>query len=185
MNWVVHPSSGQYTYTYNTSLLSYVHKTLLTQGSLRPFPSLIHPWRCIRKYTPLGQLVLAVLKSILPLFFLGFPYEERMRNICYIAAPQQPQNTRKMPYSEWQSIISNDLHILSVRVSETSHPTFSPLYDVLDHINHIFSETSWSKDIKTDITKCLIHKYTNTNTQIQHRPQCQKDPTCGIFLKRL
>jgi len=42
----------------------------------------------------------------------------------------------------------------------------SPLYDVFDHTNHTFSESSWSKDIKTDITKCLIHKYTNTNTQI-------------------
>merc|ERR1712055_860318 len=27
-----------------------------------------------------------------------------------------------------------------------------------------------------------IHKY--TNTQIQHMTKCQKDPTCGIFLKR-
>ena len=42
----------------------------------------------------------------------------------------------------------------------------SPLYDVLDHTNHTFSESYWSKDIKTDITKCLMHKYTNTNTQI-------------------
>ena len=42
----------------------------------------------------------------------------------------------------------------------------SPFYDVLGHTNHIFSESSWSKDIRTDITKCLIHKYTNTNTQI-------------------
>ena len=31
---------------------------------------------------------------------------------------------------------------------------------------HIFSESPWSQDIKTDITKCLILKYTNTNTQI-------------------
>ena len=41
-----------------------------------------------------------------------------------------------------------------------------PLYDVLDHANHTFSESSRSKDIYTDIPKCLIHKYTNTNTQI-------------------
>merc|ERR1711989_262418 len=33
----------------------------------------------------------------------------------------------------------------------------------IQHTNHIFSERSWSKDIKSDITKCLIHKYTNTN----------------------
>ena len=42
----------------------------------------------------------------------------------------------------------------------------SPLYDVLDHTNHTFSESYWSKDIKTDITKCLMHKCTNTNTQV-------------------
>ena len=58
----------------------------------------------------------------------------------------------------------------------------SPLYDVLDHKNHTFSESYWSKEIKTDITKCLMHKY--TNTKIQHMTKCQKDPTCGIFLKR-
>ena len=29
-----------------------------------------------------------------------------------------------------------------------------------------------------------IQKYKNTNTQIQHMTKCQKDPTCGIFLKR-
>jgi len=38
-----------------------------------------------------------------------------------------------------------------------------PLYGVLDHT---FSESSRSKYIYTDIPKCLIHKYTNTNTQI-------------------
>ena len=47
----------------------------------------------------------------------------------------------------------------------------SPLYDFLDHTNHTFSESSWSKDIKTDISKCLMHKYTNTNTQI-HKYSC-------------
>merc|ERR1712020_299412 len=31
-------------------------------------------------------------------------------------------------------------------------------------------------------TKIKIHKY--TNTQIQHMTKCQKDQTCGIFLKR-
>merc|ERR1712020_588707 len=31
-------------------------------------------------------------------------------------------------------------------------------------------------------TQIQIHKY--TNTQIQHMKKCQKDPTCGIFLKR-
>ena len=31
-------------------------------------------------------------------------------------------------------------------------------------------------------TQIHIHKY--TNTQIQHIMKCQKDPTCGIFMKR-
>ena len=31
-------------------------------------------------------------------------------------------------------------------------------------------------------TQTQIHKY--TNTQIQHMTKCQKDLTCGIFLKR-
>merc|ERR1711874_809841 len=36
--------------------------------------------------------------------------------------------------------------------------------------------------VKLTITKIQIHKY--TNTQIQHMTKCQKDPICGIFLKR-
>merc|ERR1711989_225014 len=35
---------------------------------------------------------------------------------------------------------------------------------------------------KYKFTNTQIHKY--TNTQIQHMRKCQKDPTCGIFLKR-
>ena len=29
-----------------------------------------------------------------------------------------------------------------------------------------------------------MRKYKNTNTQIQHMTKCQKDPTCGKYLKR-
>ena len=36
--------------------------------------------------------------------------------------------------------------------------------------------------VKRTNTKNTITKY--TNTQIQHKTKCQKDPTCGIFLKR-
>ena len=36
--------------------------------------------------------------------------------------------------------------------------------------------------VKSANTKIQIQKY--TNTQIQHKTKCQKDPTCGIFLKR-
>ena len=42
--------------------------------------------------------------------------------------------------------------------------------------------------MKNDIPVCQTHKYKNTNTkytitQIQHMTKCQKDPTCGTFLK--
>ena len=66
-----------------------------------------------------------------------------------------------------------------------------PLYDVLDHANHTFSESSRSKDIYTDIPKCLIHKYTNTNTQ-RHKDTYtaydkvpERPSMCYIFEKRL
>ena len=36
--------------------------------------------------------------------------------------------------------------------------------------------------VKSANTKIQIQKY--TNTQIQHKTKCQKDPTYGIFLKR-
>ena len=47
------------------------------------------------------------------------------------------------------------------------------------------------KDVKSGIPMCQKRKYKNTNTQIhkytntqiQHMTKCQKDPTCGIFLK--
>ena len=75
-----------------------------------------------------------------------------------------------------------ELHYLPLFVVRTSRMVTSPLYDVLDHTNHTFSESYWSKDIKTDITKCLIYKY--TSTQIQHITKCQKHQIYGIFLKR-
>ena len=34
------------------------------------------------------------------------------------------------------------------------------------------------------VSNTQIQKYKYTNTQIQHMMKCQKDPTCGIFLKR-
>ena len=60
----------------------------------------------------------------------------------------------------------------------------SHLHSTLDHTNHTFSESYWSKDIKTHITKCLMHKNTNTNTQIQFEFNLQISLTCAIFLKR-
>ena len=56
----------------------------------------------------------------------------------------------------------------------------------------IFLKRGLFKDIKNDIPMCQKRKYKNTNTQIhkhtntqiQHMTKCQKDPPCGIFLKR-
>ena len=61
----------------------------------------------------------------------------------------------------------------------------------------IFLKRGLFRGIKNDIhmcqsanTKIQLHKYTitqihkYTNTQIRHMAKCQKDPTCGIFLKR-
>ena len=42
---------------------------------------------------------------------------------------------------------------------------------------------NWSSsDLPNPNTNTQIHKH--TNTQIQHITKCQKDPPCGIFLKR-
>ena len=92
--------------------------------------------------------------------------------------------------------ISNSLKIAKLSLQHPWQILSSPLYDVSDHDEmperpnkwYIFEKRivhcSMFKDIKTDITNCLIHKYTNTNTQIQHMTKCQKDPTSGIFLTR-
>ena len=34
------------------------------------------------------------------------------------------------------------------------------------------------------VSNTQIEKYKYTNTRIQHMEKCQKDPTCGVFLKR-
>ena len=42
---------------------------------------------------------------------------------------------------------------------------------------------NWSRsDLPNPNTNTQIHKH--TNTQIQHITKCQKNPPCGIFLKR-
>ena len=56
----------------------------------------------------------------------------------------------------------------------------------------IFLKRGLFRGIKNDIHTCQTRKYKNpitqihkyTNTQIRHMAKCQKDPTCGIFLKR-
>ena len=78
---------------------------------------------------------------------------------------------------------------LSVR-PQASHPSISPLYDILDHTNQIFSESLWhplsthppplTRDPNTNTQ---IHKY--TNKQIQLWLKLNIGITCAIFLKRL
>ena len=61
-----------------------------------------------------------------------------------------------------------------------------------DPTSGIFLRRGLFKGIKNDIPMCQTRKYKNpitqihkyTNTQIRHIAKCQKDPTCGIFLKR-
>ena len=43
--------------------------------------------------------------------------------------------------------------------------------------NAIFLKSPGSKDIKTDIPNCQIHKYKFTNTQIQRLKKCQEYKT--------
>ena len=52
-----------------------------------------------------------------------------------------------------------------------------------DHVRHLI----WNIAVKwmiSHVSNAQIQKYIYTNTQIQHMAKCQKDPTCGIFLKR-
>ena len=112
--------------------------------------------------------------------------------ICIIPLRREPGNLR---FTEHKlHVIKQLAHLslpwsigwvaLSFLVRSFVRPAMvtSPLPLARDPQTHTFSESSWSNDIKTDITKCLMHKY--TNTQIQHILKCQEDPTCGIFLKR-
>ena len=51
----------------------------------------------------------------------------------------------------------------SVRCPQTWHPSISPLYDILDHTNQIFSESLWCP-LSTHPPP--LSRYPNTNTQI-------------------
>ena len=75
---------------------------------------------------------------------------------------------------------------LSVRRNQASHPTLSPLYDLLDPTNQIFSESLWyplsthPSPLSFDPnTNTQIHKYTNTaSVKVAHRQNM-----CHIFEK--
>ena len=55
---------------------------------------------------------------------------------------------------------------------------------LINPYNAIFLKSPGSKDIKTDIPNCQIHKYTYTNTQIQLMTKCQEYQTYVVFLNR-
>ena len=58
--------------------------------------------------------------------------------------------------------------------------TFSPLCDVLEHKNHIFSESLSSGD-DNDRDEYL-QKYKDTHTQTKTNTKCFQDPIYAIFL---
>ena len=69
------------------------------------------------------------------------------------------------------------------KVQSIKHCKTSPIYDVLDHKNHIFSESSWSKDIKTinQLSYPQIHKNKYTNTQLHNIWRSAKNPQHVVY----
>ena len=84
-----------------------------------------------------------------------------MPKICF------SHDIAKLSLPTAQRLSSSIFHCLFVVVRPAWwHLLLSPLYDVLDHTNHTFSERWWYKDLKNNVPGCLTCKYTNTNTQI-------------------
>ena len=71
----------------------------------------------------------------------------------------------KTPPPSIQGLSSLIFPCLSSFVVRPSRMVTSPLYDVLDHTNHTFSESSSSNNIKNYIPMCQTHKYKSTYTQ--------------------
>ena len=69
---------------------------------------------------------------------------------------------------------------LSVRLSPWWHLHLSPPCDVLDHTNHIFSESLSSGD-DNDRDK---YKYKDTHIQTKTNTKCFQDPMYAKFIKR-
>ena len=110
-----------------------------------------------------GWVVLQLLSCTI-LFHWSTYIKDKMNSVVSLSyCETQPSSIQRLSSIIFPCSSSSFVVVVVVRPSRM---VTSPLYDVLDHINHTFSESSWSKDIKTDISKCLMHKYTNTNTQI-------------------
>ena len=72
---------------------------------------------------------------------------------------------------------------LVVRPSAWWHLHLSPLYDVRDHTNHIFSESLSSGDDNDWDEELQKDKYKDTQTQTKTETKCFKDPMYAIFIK--
>ena len=59
----------------------------------------------------------------------------------------------------------------------------SPLYDVPDHTNHIFSESLSSGDDNDRDKYLQKDKYKDTHTQTKTNTKCFEDPIYAIFIK--
>ena len=83
----------------------------------------------------------------------------------------------------WVALYS--LVCLSVRPSAWWHLHLSPLYDVLDHTNHIFSESSSSGDDNDWDEELQKDKYKDKDTQTHTKTEtkCFQDPMYAIFIK--
>ena len=70
-----------------------------------------------------------------------------------------------------------ELEMIFLLHPTSSHPTYKPyiFWKILVQGYQIWYY---------QVSHTQIHKYKYTNTQIQHITKCQKDPTCGIFMKR-
>ena len=78
---------------------------------------------------------------------------------------------------------------LSVVRPQTWHPSISPLYDILDNTNQIFSENQWRPlSTHSPITTPLLPKYKYTNKQIHKYTNIAWvkviGTTCAIFFKK-
>merc|ERR1712208_137147 len=118
-------------------------------------------------------------------------------NTAYYKLPERPS----MCYI-FENRIVQGYQKLHSRVSNSQIQKYKYTNTQIQHMTNcqkdpacaIFLKIGLFKDIKNDILVCQTHKYKNTNTkntntkytntQIQHMTKCQKDPACGIFLKR-
>merc|ERR1711989_23259 len=89
--------------------------------------------------------------------------------------------------------IKNDIHMCQTRKYKNTntqiHKYTNTTYGTLSerpNMWYIFEKRIFQgyQKLYSYLSNAQIHKYKYTNTQIQHMMKYQKDPICGIFLKR-